>query len=141
MGAYDKMKRFLDRKGLSYEEGRTDEGERFFRLRQPVDNSETLMVVISFNQDDKKARAIVFKLATVSDSSKFLDLLEILNDLNNKISYWRFATSSEGEVTADYELHIEDDFDCEQIFFPIQLLVYGIIKNGIMKPVMRLQWS
>lgn len=82
MGAYDKMKRFLDRKELRYEEDRTDDGERFFRLRQRVDNSETLVIIISFNQDDTRAGVLVLNLATVSDSSKFLDLLEILNDLN-----------------------------------------------------------
>lgn len=137
---YNKLKRFFDRHNFYYQEDVTDEGRKFFRLQQRIAGSETLGIVLVFDEKETVLDIIVFNIATVSDHGKYEELLKIINELNAKYKFWKFIASKDGEVRAEYNLVVESELSCKAVILPIELLVCCMSEDGLHKSLKRLQW-
>ena len=141
MGAYSDLKRYLDREGLYYEEDVLNDGEKYLRLQQEIDNGEPLSIIFSFSDEEDQINIYVLNIAKITDSSKRGELYNILNKMNDEYNYWKFVASNNGEVSAKYNIKVGYGTDYDTVLFPVRALVFLIIEKDLRKPLMRLQWA
>lgn len=140
MSKLDLFRDHLDEREYRYRELTDDEGvTRAFVAQHEIKNNQILTVTYEFSEEETFADLSIFDIATIEEYSKRGDLLELINEINQRYRFGRFFVSDEGEVVMRWSLFIENHFDPE-VLLDMAFMLVGTIEEEYSK-FMKIQWT
>lgn len=141
MSCADKFRNYLNQSDIHFEEGKLDDGGKFYRFYQSVKNGETLTFIFLFSSDDTWVDINIFNIATIESPLKRGEVLKLINSLNTTYRYPKFVVDERGEISTQTSIPIADpmNFDADAIFL-VSYFCYRAIEEEYPK-FMKLRWA
>ncbi len=116
---------YMDANGIKY----TDRDERAVRVAYTGDNLKTIPVMVIFNEDDRGVVALrCWEIADVP-AEKFVDILTICNELNNKYRWVKFSIDKDNALVASLDAYI-DETTCGEECSELVRRMIGIVDEA-----------
>jgi hypothetical protein len=140
MSIAEQFKSFLDENEIFYRDDSSDLEREVFRIPQKLKGGSFVELLVVFYDDSVKI--VVLKIASVEDSEKRGEILELFNGFNDSYKYFKVYLNDENDII------VEGDFVTDLIagdFQPEVLLAYigAALKevNMIYPKIMKILWS
>ncbi len=115
MNNFYAFKKFLEERDLPFMEDTLND-EKVILISETTKKGFALRVFIQFTNDDRLVGLYVFNFAILLDRTDKDALLDILNELNCKYSYFKFAIDQNDEIVISNNQTYLENFSPELLF-------------------------
>lgn len=137
MDNYYKFKSFLDSQNFPYEEDALDDKIQFFRLRQNLENGETVTIFFVFDNPFIDIR--ITDVVQFNNSLQREELLDFLNRVNEKYRIGKVVLTSNGEINLNMSTVVKNGYLIPEDLMALMGCLWRIA-NDIYPKLMRLKW-
>ena len=116
-----KFRDFLNREKIYMNELKED-GITFFRAEQKLKDGWKVLLVFSFNQDEKVADLFCFNVAELKNPEKKKDVHTLLNEYNANFRYSKLYEEN-GTVSIRYAYSLDGEFQPDLAFRKLIMLL------------------
>lgn len=134
----EKLRMYLVDKNIPHETLNDDEGNPMIRFMQTLENGPQISIYMWFTADTELLKIIILNMATIDNPLKRDSVLDLLNELNCKYRYFKFAMDDKGHIHASYDMKLKEDYDPEDVLFYV-FLILPVLQDEY-KNFMKLCW-
>ena len=116
-----KFRDFLNREKIYMNELK-EEGITFFRAEQKLKDGWKVLLVFSFNQDEKVADLFCFNVAELKNPEKKKDVHTLLNEYNANFRYSKLYEEN-GTISIRYAYSLDGEFQPDLAFRKLIMLL------------------
>lgn len=116
-----KFRDFLNREKIYMNELKED-GITFFRAEQKLKDGWKVLLVFSFNQDEKVADLFCFNVAELKNPEKKKDVHTLLNEYNANFRYSKLYEEN-GTISIRYAYSLDGEFQPDLAFRKLIMLL------------------
>ncbi|WP_157964506.1 YbjN domain-containing protein [Exiguobacterium flavidum] len=133
------FRNYLQQQNMYMEEIQEDNGGCFFRTRQDFDNGGSVVLVVSFNENEDLIDLQAFGIANINNPLKKETVHHLINELNVTYRFTKFI-EVEGSVSAQYSYSVEQGELDPAFLMDSLLMLFNSAKDAYPK-FMKLQWA
>jgi len=112
-----------------------NEGDSYCNIKQKLACGPTINLILVFDNDDRLVRLHTMGYITFNNPSRKEYVYSLLNELNNKYSYFKFVIDKENNISVAYYLPFLNNFSSDVVMQQI-LSTIEVMENeyaGFMK--------
>lgn len=112
------FRKYLEENNLPSDEAQKG-AQYLFRIVDQIKNGPTTSIVFEFIEGANYAKAYLFNYLKLTNTSKQLNLLQLINDLNQEYSYCKFQLDKSNDIIINACVPVEN-------FSPQSLMMVGM---------------
>lgn len=132
------FKEFLERNDI-WVEFFDEDGDTFCNIKQRLECGPTVNILLVFDKDDKLVRLYTMGYITFNNPSRKQYIYSMLNELNNKYSFFKFVIDNQNNISVNYYLPFLDNFSSDIVMQQI-ISTIGVLEDEY-AGFMKLIWS